>query len=234
MTVENELRQLAREDLARFITTQYLMREQSPIADREVTEPLLKAPVAHRLTRRELVAAQALADLATYEIRSRAVFEIANPAMEIGSTTPPPGMNADQERELNARYEVFRRSALAYGQLLDDIRLIGHYQTPVPPSAAAPNATQGSGKPDDAHGGTGATMTEPERRLARLRSELGGDARYKNCTWSFHGSTKLALIEKSEGRARSSEKTIRADLKEAAQAERDAKAAGFGAGLGQR
>lgn len=104
-----------------------------------------------------------------------------------------------------------------------------------------PTPEQGIAKPNDAiqppnmPTRASATMTEPERRLARLRGdEVRGEAKYKNCEWSFRGSTILAKLEKSEGRARSSEKTIRADLKEAALAERDAKAAGFGTGFGQR
>ena len=74
---------------------------------------------------------------------------------------------------------------------------------------------------------------DPERRLARLR-ELGGNAKYSRCVWQFAGIGKLVESEKSEGRNRNDEKTIRADLREAAQAEHDAKRAGFGSGLGQR
>ena len=74
---------------------------------------------------------------------------------------------------------------------------------------------------------------DPERRLARLR-ELGGNAKYSRCDWQFAGIGKLVASEKSEGRNRNDEKTIRADLREAAQAEQDEKRAGFGSGLGQR
>ena len=74
---------------------------------------------------------------------------------------------------------------------------------------------------------------DPERRLARLR-ELGGNAKYSRCDWQFAGIGKLVASEKSEGRNRNDEKTIRADLREAAQAEHDEKRAGFGSGLGQR
>lgn len=75
--------------------------------------------------------------------------------------------------------------------------------------------------------------SEPERRLARLRS-LGGCATYRRGEWKFRGITALVEIEKSEERNRSDEKTIRDDLREAAQNELDAKRAGAFDGLGQR
>lgn len=77
------------------------------------------------------------------------------------------------------------------------------------------------------------TTPDPERRLARLRA-LGGSATYKRGEWKIIGITYLVESEKSEGRKRSDEKTIRADLREAAQNELEAKRAGFGSGLGQR
>lgn len=75
--------------------------------------------------------------------------------------------------------------------------------------------------------------TDPERRLARLRA-LRGDVKYKSGEWKFRGITALVAAEKEEGRKRSSEKTIRADLKEAAEREREAKRAGPFQGWGQR
>jgi hypothetical protein len=71
------------------------------------------------------------------------------------------------------------------------------------------------------------------RRLAALYA-LGGTAKYKNGEWKFTGIGKLAAQEKAADRKRIDPKVIRADLVEAAQAARDAKAAGFGSGLGQR
>jgi hypothetical protein len=65
--------------------------------------------------------------------------------------------------------------------------------------------------------------SDPVRRLNRLR-ELGGTVKYKDGGWKFTGITKLGQDEK--GRTRSATKTIRKDLTEAAQAERDAKSAG--------
>ena len=76
-------------------------------------------------------------------------------------------------------------------------------------------------------------MPDPERRLTLLR-ELGGTAKYTRCDWKFTGIKELVDHEKANGRKRSTDKTIRADLKEAAQNERDAKRAGFSDGLGQR
>jgi hypothetical protein len=66
---------------------------------------------------------------------------------------------------------------------------------------------------------------DPQRRLARLR-ELGGTAKWRRGEWRFTGIKKLVEAEEAEGRERSSEKTIRVDLIEAAQAEADAKRAG--------
>ena len=74
---------------------------------------------------------------------------------------------------------------------------------------------------------------DPERRLALLR-ELGGAAKYTRGEWTFTGINALAGSEKANGRKRSSEKTIRTDLKEAARNERDESRAGFHDGLGQR
>lgn len=82
--------------------------------------------------------------------------------------------------------------------------------------------------------GPGEDLTQdPERRLARLR-ELGGNAKHKNGDWKFTGISTLVEREKSEGRKRSDEKTIRADLTEAAQDELDARRAGAFTGLGAR
>jgi len=80
-------------------------------------------------------------------------------------------------------------------------------------------------------GGDAAPLPDPVRRLARLR-ELGGSATYRRNEWKFTGIAALVATEKNEDRKRSDEKTIRADLREAAEAERDAKRAGPWGGLG--
>lgn len=71
---------------------------------------------------------------------------------------------------------------------------------------------------------------EPERRLAKLRS-LGGTAKSQHGEWRFTGITKLVEFEKSICNKRSDTKTVRSDLRAAAQAERDAKKAGTWDGL---
>lgn len=72
-------------------------------------------------------------------------------------------------------------------------------------------------------------MTEPERRLKALR-ELGGEARWKHyrgeTQWCFTKISELVTAEKHAGRKRHDEKTIRKDLREAAETERLAKASG--------
>ena len=72
---------------------------------------------------------------------------------------------------------------------------------------------------------------DPERRLALLRA-LGGSSKYARAEWTFKGMAVLVAREKVNGFKRCDEKTIRADLKEAAQAEREAKSAGPFNGLG--
>ena len=66
------------------------------------------------------------------------------------------------------------------------------------------------------------TDEDPQRRLRRLR-DLGGSARYVNGDWKFKGFTALVDTEKSQGCKRCDPKTIRADLKAAAQAEKEEK-----------
>lgn len=91
---------------------------------------------------------------------------------------------------------------------------------PAPPAPVADSASN-------------STTLDPERRLARLRA-LGGDAIYRRGEWRITGISALVASEKSEGRKRCDEKTIRADIKEAAENEREAKRSNAFAGLGQR
>lgn len=72
---------------------------------------------------------------------------------------------------------------------------------------------------------------DPQRRLARLLAG-GGSAKYRHGEWKFTGIAALVVSEKADRRKRSDEKTIRKDLREAAEAERDAKRAGPFQGLG--
>ena len=66
-------------------------------------------------------------------------------------------------------------------------------------------------------------VPDPERRLAALRA-LGGSAKWKRSrdgvqVWKFTGIQKLVTREKADGGKRNDEKTIRKDLREAAEAE---------------
>ena len=65
-------------------------------------------------------------------------------------------------------------------------------------------------------------------RLAQLRA-LGGTSTYANGDWKFTRIGALSANEKAAGRNRNDEKTIREDLKNAAQKERDAGRAGAAA-----
>lgn len=101
------------------------------------------------------------------------------------------------------------------------------------PQQTAPAQTATTPAPVMADSASASTTPDPERRLARLR-ELGGNAIYKRGEWKITGISALVASEKNEGRKRSDEKTIRADLKEAAEKEREAKRANAFSGLGQR
>jgi hypothetical protein len=139
MNAHDLLRTHALNDLRRLIPpAHYWMREHEPTADRELTDPLLSHPVRFELAPREHVAARALFDLATYRLRSRAIWSIAFPVRDNDSPTDSPGMTADDEREVTARLEVFRRSALVYARVVGDLHLIECFQPPPPADAAAP------------------------------------------------------------------------------------------------
>jgi hypothetical protein len=75
-----------------------------------------------------------------------------------------------------------------------------------------------------------ASSSEPERRLALLRA-MGGDAKKVKGEWRFTGITELVYREKADSRKRSDQKTIRVDLKAAAEAESEDKRAGLFKGL---
>ncbi len=62
-------------------------------------------------------------------------------------------------------------------------------------------------------------LPEPQRRLAALRL-LGGDVKWWKCDWAITRIGKLVAQEKASGFARSSQKTISGDLKDAAEAEK--------------
>lgn len=129
MSLDNLLRDYARQDLQRFFPAgHYWLRDHEPMADRELIEPLIKEPVRFGLTPRENLAANALSDLTIYTIRSRAIWVAAYPARDSDDPTPAPGTTFDQEREIAGRREVYRRSALIYARMLGDSQLIEYYQ----------------------------------------------------------------------------------------------------------
>ena len=131
MSLDTLLRDYARQDLQRFCAANhYLHRDHNPIADRELTEPLLREPVRFGLTPRERIAATALGDLTTYTIRSRAIWDAAHPVRDSDDPTPTTGTTFDEEREIWGRRECFRADALVYARMLGDTTLIEHYQTP--------------------------------------------------------------------------------------------------------
>ena len=75
------------------------------------------------------------------------------------------------------------------------------------------------GLPRFAPSGSAVTPPEPQRRLAALRS-LSGDVKWWKRDWAITGIGKLVKQEQAEGRNRRSEKTIRAELHDAAEAEK--------------
>lgn len=78
---------------------------------------------------------------------------------------------------------------------------------------------------DNPHGKEPA-QSEPQRRLNRLLV-IGGSAVKKSGGWKFKLSDELIRLERAEGRPRSSPKTIREDLRAAAQAAEDERRAGI-------
>lgn len=149
MSIDNLLRDYARQDLQRLCPVAHdWLREHDPMADRELTEPLLREPRRFGLTPRERVAATALGDLTTYTIRSRAILGAAYPARDLDAPILTTGMTPDQEREIAARREVHRRSALEYARMLGDEQLIECYQTSATNTASAQTAATLAPVPD--------------------------------------------------------------------------------------
>jgi hypothetical protein len=129
MNLSQRLRAFAINDLQRFCSpAHYSLREHDPVADRELTQPLLEKFVSLELTPRELAAAQALGDLATYEISSRTILASAIPVRDAGVPPIETGMTENQERQIAGRFEVYRRSALVYARAVNDDLLIEYFQ----------------------------------------------------------------------------------------------------------
>lgn len=94
-------------------------------------------------------------------------------------------------------------------------------------AAVKPVLTHGTATETDKH------KSEPVRRLAALRA-MGGDITYERHGWKIRGISELVKQEKLNHRQRCSEKTIRDDLKSAAEDEREARRAGHFDGLQSR
>jgi hypothetical protein len=105
-----------------------------------------------------------------------------------------------------------------------DARLMFPYQDDEGP-AQTPEQRGSVQISESSSGGTVEKLPDSERRLALLR-ELGGSVKLRHGEWRFTGIKALVASEKAARTGRSDEKTIRADLREACQAERDAKTAG--------
>ena len=147
---------------------------------------------------------------------------------EINSLAEFPGALASREAInrflLQIEGELGLKSAYDFGPIC---------KTADPFSTDDQHPTQRTPTPDEPALNAQTAPDDPERRLSRLR-ELGGSANHRGGEWRFTGIAKLVASEKAQGRSRSDEKTIRLDLKEAAQNEFEAKRAGFGSGLGAR
>lgn len=78
--------------------------------------------------------------------------------------------------------------------------------------------------PQEASGIKTPDIPDAERRLTLLRS-LGGNIKFRQGKWRIKGIAKLENQENSDGRERTSSKTIRGDLIEAAEAETEEKRA---------
>lgn len=136
MGVDELLRMQALNDLRRLTPkAHFWMRDLDPKADRELTEPLLREPVQHGMTPRELAAAHALANRATYLIRSR---ELQSRVMVVSDSdapqSDPRSMPESDYREIAARREVFRQSALVYARMVNEPLMIEAFAGPQPDS----------------------------------------------------------------------------------------------------
>ena len=127
-----------------------------------------------------------------------------------------------QHRTLLQWLEFARRSKLRYHPWIDQYVEAAGLAADAP-TAAEPVPVADEAPPLEDYS---ALESDAMRRLRVLR-ELGGDVRWFRNRWSITGMAKLEARECEEGRARRSPKTIRADLHEAAEADRKAKKEGM-------
>lgn len=134
----NQLRTHARRDLQRFYSpNHYLGRDYAPIADFELTRPLLRAPATNELTAREVAAATALKDLAIYENRYRKIWDDAKPVRDTSKRNIAE-LSETENREIYALLEMFCCSALSYAKVIGAPYLIKAFEQAVPTVQATP------------------------------------------------------------------------------------------------
>lgn len=164
---------------------------------------------------------------------SASLAPIATRAALDDAQAEPPARSApaipfyDVHARLREAREFDRQEAIETARLVELARLSAgdEHEARKGAAAIASSTPQPAAEPADA-----------ERRLAALRA-LGGKAQYLQGSWDFTKIGALVKQEKAEGRARISEKTIRQDLRQAAEAEREAQRQGASPGwlpLGSR
>ena len=146
------LRLSAINDLKRFTPpAHYVAREYDPSADLELTDSVLARPASLGLTPHEMAAAHALDALAKFQNLSREIWEKTSPARDIGDHTPPPEITLDQQRQIDARCELYRQAALIYARTLGDVQLIEAYQQAGVTAGASVAVTPANSKPAKGH-----------------------------------------------------------------------------------
>lgn len=174
----NQIRIAALRDLRNYIpTAHYFGRPHSIDADLELACLLLRSPEG--LTLQEHRAAATLHDWALYEKRFRTISDAANPACDINNKTHSLGMTVDQKRELTARLDVHRRSALEYARALEDTQLIERYQPPAQERATDPSRRAMSPAPVEL-AGTLDALEVTEARAVFSMTRRGMIAAHKN------------------------------------------------------
>jgi len=137
--------------------------------------------------------------------------------------------DVDQDGALTDRSRGGYGAGYLRFQLTEVVRHLAEYSHSV--ASAAPLAAPHTGDSNSDANAPVIELPDPERRLAALRA-IGGTATRRAGVWRFTGIAVLVANEKS--RRRSTEKTIREDLKVAVQDEYEAKqTAALLKGLGQ-
>jgi len=140
----DQLRAHARRDLQRFYApNHYFGRDYAPIADYELTVPLLQAPATNKLTAREVAAATALKDLAIYENRYRKIWKDAKLVHDT-SERDSGELSESENREIYALLEIFCCSALSYAQVIGAPYLIKAFEQAMPAVQAIPTTETAS------------------------------------------------------------------------------------------